>query len=354
MFGMNDVGGGPYNEQAGLNAAARYETNMTEIAKRTIQAGKRLAVIMPTPYDEYSTNRKARCVKERDSVGLARLAQMCRALADKNNAELIDLYTPLVRFVKDHGEFPFCRDDRVHPTAEGHIVMTAEILSQMGVSPFVAQVEIDAASACVKKSESAGVSNLKTESGRVSFVYAPERLPFPTAPEYKCAAAVYPVSEKMNLEMLQVKALPAGNYRLLADGKELARFSAEEFAKGVNLALLPTKGASLAMEAWDVSRKLSTSQVRLRTLVQLEGLAKRRGAELSDNAGVIEKIKEFIEDLRRRKSTALKYYENQLVNYQRDKPLELSLRNQEEHWRRLLSKASAKTWKAEIVIEPVL
>ena len=233
MFGMNDVGHGNYKTgldparaKSGRAAAeARYAANMAEIATRTLAAGKRLAIITPTPYDEYGTNYTAAVNTNCNTIGLTHLAATCRTLAAERGAELVDLHAPLTRFVREQRDFALCRVDRVHPTEAGHIIMTAEILSQMGVSPYVAQVEIDAAAARAVKAAGADVSRLAVADGRVSFDYAPACLPFPTPPEYKRAAAVYPVTEKMNLEILKVTGLPPGRYVLSADKAELGRFT---------------------------------------------------------------------------------------------------------------------------------
>ena len=361
MFGMNDVGHGNY--RAGLDPAqaksgraaseARYAANMAEIATRTLAAGKRLAIVTPTPYDEYGTNYTAAVGTNCNTIGLAHLAETCRALAADRNAELVDLHAPLTRFVREQRDFALCRADRVHPTDDGHIIMTAEIVSQMGVSPYVAQVEIDAAAARAVKADGAKVSHLSATSGRVSFDYAPACLPFPTPPEYRRAAAVYPVTEKMNLEILKVTSLPSGQYALSANTDELGRFTADELAAGVNLALLPTPGAKLAMEAWKVSRELVSLQARLRTIMHMEIIAMNRGADLSSHESVLEKVAGFVEALRKRGVPHAKYYASCFEQYKKTKPQENEIRQQEEQCRERLRAVSAKKWSARLTLAPV-
>ena len=357
MFGMNDVGHSNYS--AGLDPAkakagraatdARYATNMAEIATRTLAAGKRLAIITPTPYDEYGTNYTAAARTNCNTIGLTHLAEICRALAAERNAELVDLHAPLTRFVREQRDFALCRADRVHPTEAGHVIMTAEILSQMGVSPYVAQVEIDAAAARAVKADGAAVSHL-VGGGGVSFDYAPACLPFPTPPEYKRAAAVYPVTEKMNLEILKVTGLPSGRYVLSADKDELGQFTAEELAAGVNLALLPTPGAKLAMAAWNVSRELATLQARLRTIKHMEIIAANRGADLSSPESVQEKIAEFVEGLRKRGASHATYYARCFEQYKKTKPQENEIREQEDRCREQLRAVAAKKWNARLTL----
>ena len=360
MFGMNDVGHGNYKTgldparaKSGRAAAeARYAANMAEIATRTLAAGKRLAIITPTPYDEYGTNYTAAVNTNCNTIGLTHLAATCRTLAAERGAELVDLHAPLTRFVREQRDFALCRVDRVHPTEAGHIIMTAEILSQMGVSPYVAQVEIDAAAARAVKTDGAAVSHLAVADG-VSFDYAPACLPFPTPPEYRRAAAVYPVTEKMNLEILKVTGLPSGRYVLSADKDELGQFTAEELASGVNLALLPTPGAKLAMEAWNVSRELATLQARLRTIMHMEIIAANRGADLSSPESVQEKIAGFVESLRKRGASHATYYARCFEQYKKTKPQENEIRQQEDRCRERLRAVSAKKWHARLTLAPV-
>ncbi len=360
MFGMNDVGHGNY--KAGLDpkkaqsgreeAEERYSANMAEIASRTLAAGKRLVIVTPTPYDEYGTNYTADVGTNCNTIGLAHLAGTCRALADDRNVELVDLYTPLTRFVRKQRDFAFCRADRVHPTEAGHMIMTAEIVSQMGVSPYVAQVEIDAAARTVK-AEGADVSRLDVAGGRVSFDYAPARLPFPTPPEYRRAAAVYPISEKMNLETLKVTNLPPGRYALSADKDQWGRFTAEELAAGVNLALLPTPGAKLAMEAWKVSRELEGLQARLRNIMHMETIAMNRGADMSSSESVLGKVAGFVETLRQHGAKHAQYYMKNFEQYKKNKPQENAIRQDEDRCRDRLRAVSAKKWTARLTLSPV-
>ena len=58
---------------------------------------------------------------------------------------------------------------------------------------------------------------------------------------YKAIEKVWPVTERLNREMLMVENLPSGRYALRAGGREIGRYSATELASGVNLAPLAVK-----------------------------------------------------------------------------------------------------------------
>ena len=382
MFGMNDVGHGNYETMrwkydvlpprtgqpfvmfqpaASLDekiAAKRkesmtaYRKNMAQIADDAQAAGKKLVVVTPTPYDEYgeiyTTDRRVGC----NSQGLASFSAECRELAAERKAELLDLYTPLTEFIRTQRDYAFCRkSDRVHPTPDGHVIMTALMLEAMGVSPVVAQVEIDA-DGRICGTVRAEVSDVKASPRRLSFRYAPAALPFPASDDYRKADAVYPVSEKMNMEVLKVSGLPSGEYDLVADGKTVGSFSAGQFAEWVNLATLPTPEAKLAMEAWDVSRELASLQSRLRTLVLVEELAVWKGASRDDFGDVCAKVDAFVKKLEKDGKSTAGYYSGQLKAYRRDKAQCGQIRAQEDDCRRRLAEAAARKTSYVMEIRP--
>ena len=241
--------------------------------------------------------------------------------------------------------------DRVHPTPAGHIIMSALILEAMGVSPVVAKVEMDA-DGRVRRTVRAEVSGVKASPRGVSFRYAPASLPFPTPEEYREADAVYPVSKKMNMEILEIAELPSGEYDLLADGKAVGTFSADLFAAGVNLALLPTPEATLAMEAWKISREISSLQLRLRSLAMVEKVAAGHGAKADDFEDVCAKMEEFVRKLEKDGNKYADYYSRQLTAYRRDKAQTEQLRAKEDDCRRKLAAAASKKAAYTIAIRP--
>ena len=379
MFGMNDVGHGNYADvhlkydvmpqragsefvmfqptkkvdekteakrKASLDA---YRKNMARIADEVQSAGKKLVLITPTPYDEYgeiyTPPRRMGC----NSQGLAALSAACRELAAERKAELLELYTPLTEFIRRQRDYTFCRKgDRVHPTPDGHVIVAALMLEAMGVSPVVAKVEMNA-DGRVGETVCAKVSDVKTSPRSLSFRYAPATLPFPASDDYRKADAVFPVSEKMNMEVLKVAGLPSGEYDLVADGESIGAFSAGQFAEGVNLALLPTPEAKLAMEAWKISRELVEVQSRQRTLVLVENKAARQGANAGDFADVCAKMEAFVQKLKKDGKSTAGYYSGQLESYRRDKPQAEQMRAKENDCRRRLVESAAK--KASYVME---
>ena len=135
--------------------------------------------------------------------------------------------------------------------------LTAMLLvDAMHICPYVARVAIDAkrgvafAAATRSHKNDAGkklpdcfnvkVPRVDVRKSGVAFTYEPKALPFPVTPEYKEVEKFYPLTERFNQEILMVERLRPGTYELAFDGVKVGEFTAEEFAKGVNIAALDT------------------------------------------------------------------------------------------------------------------
>ena len=105
--------------------------------------------------------------------------------------------------------------------------MAAHVLDAMHVSPFVARVQIDAAKGLIAglgrgKAMNAAVTALRASASGVAFTYAPKALPFPKLPEYETAAAFYPLTERLNQEVIAVSGLAPGSYDLPSTARRSA------------------------------------------------------------------------------------------------------------------------------------
>ena len=156
----------------------------------------------------------------------------------------------------------------------------------------------------------------------------------------------------MNLEIIEIAGLPSGEYDLLTNGKTIGTFSAGQLAAGVNLALMPTPGATLAMEAWKISRKISSLQSRLRSFAMVENVAARHGAKADDTDDICTKMEEFVNRLEKNGSKYATYYSRQLAAYRRDKVQAGQLRAQEDDCRRRLAMSASKKVAYTIAIRP--
>ena len=257
MFGMNDIGRSNWKDASPKEAerAAReksleaFKTRMGELADRFVSAAVKPVLVTPSPFDQY--NVKAGANIEHCNEGLAAAAEIVRKMADGRNLETVDFHAPMTKLFSDSAEdFVFCRD-RVHPGNEGHLYMAALVLNAMGVSPEVGGMTFDA--------------GRNAEGAR--FDYAPKALPFPRMPEYETLEAFYPLTERLNREIVRVAGLKPGRYTLAFEGQPVGDYSAEELAKGVNVAPLDTPNQRRAQALVPVMRKLQSVVAQYRNVM---------------------------------------------------------------------------------------
>ena len=325
MFGMNDVGRGSYADdapdaktlKARASRIASYESNQTRLADTILAAGKKLRIITPSPYDQYSdvkTPNLATC----NEKGLAACAAVCRRLAEAKKVPLVEFHSTLTDIFKSNAKRRFC-SDRVHPGLEGHLLMAACALDSLGISPVVATAAMNADGSGLA-TENAEVSDVKTASGSLSFVYSPKSLPFPAIPEYVKADEVYPLTRRFNRETLQVRHLPDGIYSLKADGREIGRFRAAELDGGVNIALLDTPSQRTAKSAAALLPKIRSVSSGLRTITMLEMTLKRKKVDVEDIPACYAALDEWVASMEKSKSPYLKYYSNSVERFKKTRP----------------------------------
>lgn len=274
MFGMNDVGRNYYKTaDAGektmnsrTNNLKSFENRMTENISRIKAAGILAVIVTPSPYDQYSLSIKTENLTACND-GLARCAEIDHKIADAQKCPLIDLHADLTAILKKNPELNLAAD-RVHPNNAGHMIMAYYILLAQKVPELVSKTVIDCTAVTVEKAENCAVENLDYKDGSVKFTYTSKALPFPVSDEYSKANKIVPW-EALNQEIIQVKSLPAGDYRIISGGKESGRFSAAQFAAGVNIAILatPQQGKSAKIRNAVISK--ANADRSLRGLVQV-------------------------------------------------------------------------------------
>ena len=304
MFGMNDVGRENYatttpteaQATARKKSLADYAANMETLADRLAAANLRTVLMTPTPYDQY-TKATGENLVQCNEPGLASCAEVVRGIAEKRGIDLVELHRPMTEMFKRNLDFRFC-SDRVHPGNEGHLVMAAHALKALGASPLVARAEIDAASMSVHVADNAEVADVAKSENGLSFKYAPRSLPFPTLPEYKTVEdrGFFPMTDALNREEIAVAGLEKGEYELVFDGRTVARFSADELARGVNVATLDTENQRRAQKAAEPLRELQKTGCLLRDCALLVNMARKSGIPESDHSRMDTYFSKWLED----------------------------------------------------------
>lgn len=333
MFGMNDVGRGSYatvdpDEKTQKNrerSLANYRRNMTELVDKLLAANKKVVLILPSPYDQYS-DAKAKNLVACNDPGLAACAGIGKELAAKKKLGTVDFHTPITALLKQYPQTHLCGGDRVHPGQPGHLIMAALVLKAVGEKPEVAQVVIRADKG-TSDAKNATVSNLKKADGGVSFTYAPKSLPYPVTGYYKAIdGKIFPVTDTLNREMLTVSGLADGNYQLKAAGKTIGTFSAGQLEKGVNLALLNTPSQKISNQAASVNGKRHRVVQALRGIMQTDIIVMREKGDPADVQSAIATAEKWLE--KNAKSPAVKYYTYVINRYKKEKPHEADFRKQ--------------------------
>src|SRR5262249_39634265 len=125
--------------------------------------------------------------------------------------------------------------DAVHPGPAGQALMAASILKGLHFPALVSAVEIDARTGSLGKQDNCKVTEIKTGDGGIAFLRQDSALPF-FPEEAKSILQWTPIREEMNQYLLKVTGLKEGKYDIKLGSAKVASFTAEELAKGVNLA----------------------------------------------------------------------------------------------------------------------
>jgi hypothetical protein len=132
--------------------------------------------------------------------------------------------------------------------------MAWAILKGLGATPLVSRAQIDAKSQNVVAAEACRIENLKISDGTISFDRTDDALPLPIHPKAEAALKLVPVLEDLNRYDLQITGLEPGNYQLSIDGEPVEKLSAQQLAKGWNLA---SNAGPITRQAQEVLKEIS-------------------------------------------------------------------------------------------------
>ena len=252
-FGMNDSGYFEYNgdepEKFAAEKVAQSRKHFLEIEKRLkARPETRMIMIGTSPYDQTSTFNDNIFRNKNNAMG--KIVAFQDSAAKANNWEFVDFWAPMTRINEEQQKidpkFTICGNDRIHPDNDGHLVMAYLFLKAQGMAgKKVADVQVNARTKQVLCSENCDISNVENRSGVLTFDYLAHSLPYPidTIPrgwEYRrqqaAALKVIPqFMDEMDNEAFSVTGLK-GSYQLLIDGQLIDTFTADQLAKGINLA----------------------------------------------------------------------------------------------------------------------
>ncbi len=275
MLGMND---GKYANHTAADDEAFYAgyRHIIETVRQKFPA-LRITAIEPSPFDDVT--RPFTLQPGGYNAVLVNYGGWIKRLATESHLDVADLNTGVVAMLRkansmDPAAAQKIIPDRIHPGPAGHLIMAEQLLKAWNARPIVSAVSIDAAKGKVTRSDFAHISDFHSAEPFV-WTETDDALPLPFAPmlsgdhDHTLALAIESsdVTQALNQEPLCVTGLPPGRYKLTIDGDAVGSWSAEELARGVNLALLDTPMARQAMDVRNLtSQHVDLHQFRWRTI----------------------------------------------------------------------------------------
>jgi hypothetical protein len=199
--------------------------------------GARTALLTPQPVE----NKRSDPDRDEKNLALRKFSDGLKEVAAKTGMAYVDQFDPYMKILlrertDNPDKFIGGGQDGVHPGAIGHTLMAWTILKELGATPMVSRAQLDHQSKTVVATEACKITNLKIADGGIAFDRLDEALPMPIHPNAKPALQLAPVLEDLNQYGLQIAGLAPGDYQLSIDGEPVVTMTAEQWAKGCNLA----------------------------------------------------------------------------------------------------------------------
>lgn len=230
-FGMNDGGYGDFKPASNKTYVDKTRAMLDLCKKNNV----RVALISPNAV-ERRNHEKLKTYFETQKQFYAPLKEV----AGDFGAPFVDQYAvtraALEKMAADDPDAkkvnPF--PDGVHTNGSGGLLMAYGILTGLHAPALVSDVAVDAAGT---KATPRGctVNKLKASATEVSFERMDEAIPMPIQKDWLPVLPYVKDLKDLNWYGLKVASLEKGKYALTIDGKEVASFTSEELAAGVNL-----------------------------------------------------------------------------------------------------------------------
>jgi len=271
MLGMNDGHNGTTPDEINANYTKGYEHLLESVQEHA--PGVRITLLGPSPFDEVT-----RPVGEKSyNAVMVHFADVDRELAKKYGAGFVDFNPPVVAALEraevlDPLAAKLLLPDRVHPDILVHWVMAEALLKGWNAPALVSSVTIDGRAGKVADAQNATVDHVDREKDTLSWTAVENALPLPlmsTNAVHAMLLQLTDIQQALNQEPLRVTGLDAGQYTLAIDGKSMGAFSAEDLAKGINLADYATPMRSQAQTVgWTMRDRDEAHFIHMRMLIK--------------------------------------------------------------------------------------
>lgn len=238
-YGMNDHNYQPYQEQYGrvyLDSSRSLVRLFKQHGVRVIQGSPGTVGKMP------AWVKQATGTVEDLNHSLAEFRNLGLRLATEEQVAFADVFCPMLvggfeARQRCGSDYMISGKDGVHPGWAGHLVMAYAFLKAMGLDGRIGTITLDMADGRATTTE--GHKVLATEAGRIEVESS--RYPFcATGPanedsSIRSGMTLVPFNKDLNRLTLVVRNAPSGRYTVTW-GETSKTYSAEDLAKGVNLA----------------------------------------------------------------------------------------------------------------------
>jgi len=295
MLGMNDGSYRATTNEIQSTYTKGYEHLLDSIHEHAPQA--RLTLLGPSPFDDVT---RPVTFPGGYNAALLHFADLDRELAAKAGATFINLNPAVTTMLEkaqatDPMVAKLLLPDRVHPELIAHWVIAESLLKGWNAPSLVSSVTIDAQAAKMADAQNASVDQVLREGDTLKWTAIENALPLPFISSNAIQALLLDLTDiqkQLNQEPLRVTGLAAGQYKLSIDGGAIGTFSADELAKGINLADCATPMRAQAQRVgWLVRDRDETHYIHLRMRVRKADT----GAQLG-KADVMDAFESSLED----------------------------------------------------------
>jgi lysophospholipase L1-like esterase len=255
MLGMNDGSYRAFDQKIFDTYATGYK-HIIQTVKDALP-GIRITAIEPSPYDDVT---RPPTFEGGYNKVLVRYGEFVKELGREEKLTVADLNGPVVAALEKAAKLDAemakkLVPDRVHPAPGGHLLMAEALLKGWRAPAIVTAVAINAAGPAVARVTNTQVTDLSAAGG-LSWTQVDEALPMAIDMKDDVVALALRASdfvEAMDDQPLRITGLTAARYTLKIDGEAVGTFSKEDWAKSVNLAILPTPMAKQAAAVHDLT-----------------------------------------------------------------------------------------------------
>ena len=238
-YGMNDYKYRPYDE---VNAQW-YRERYTAVAKSFKDAGTRVVLGSPGCVGKVASwVKSASGTLDEHNQSLCKLRNIDVEIARQENIRLADIFWPMFtagfEAKKKYGpEVEVAGKDGVHPGWAGQLIMAYAYLKAMGLDGNIGTISVDLKKEKAKATEGHKINEFK--NGILTITST--KYPFCATGELnqdgsmRAGMTLVPFNQELNRLMLIARKGAAEKYKVTW-GTESKSYSAEQLAKGVNLA----------------------------------------------------------------------------------------------------------------------